>query len=71
MQFKFQKKCGSVIKPGPLSAGGLVYSGPASEAVAYFERQGFTCPPNYNPAEFLADLISVDQSSPEARKETR
>jgi hypothetical protein len=54
-----------------LHEGGLVYSGSSSEAVSYFESQGFTCPPNYNPAEFLADLISVDQSSPEAGKATR
>ena len=48
-----------------LSEGGLVYGGPAAEAVGYVRDQGFQCPPNYNPAEFLADLISVDHSSPE------
>ena len=54
-----------------ISEGGLVYSGPASEAVSYFQDQGHKCPPNYNPAEFLADLISVDQSTSEASKQSR
>ena len=49
-----------------LAEGALVYGGPAVEAVGHFRDQGFQCPPNYNPAEFLADLISVDHSSPEA-----
>lgn len=54
-----------------LSDGAAVYSGPASEAVGYFKEQGFTCPPNYNPAEFLADLISVDNSTHEAEAESQ
>ena len=49
-----------------LAEGALVYGGPAAEAVGYFRDQGFQCPPNYNPAEFLADLISLDHSSSEA-----
>ena len=54
-----------------LSEGGLVYSGPASQAVSHFEKEGHECPPNYNPAEFLADLISVDQSTSEASKASK
>lgn len=54
-----------------VSEGGLIYSGEASKAVSYFEEQGHPCPPNYNPAEYLADLISVDQSTPEANKESK
>ena len=54
-----------------VSEGGLVYSGPAAQAVSHFEDQGHECPPNYNPAEFLADLISVDQSTPEASKTSK
>lgn len=53
-----------------LSEGGVVYNGPADKAVQFFEDQGFKCPPNYNPAEFLADLISVDVSSPEKQEES-
>ena len=49
-----------------LSEGRVVYAGPASDAVAYFEAAGFACPPRTNPAEFLADLVAVDHSSPDA-----
>ena len=54
-----------------LSEGRMLYSGAASEALAYFEDLGHKCPQHYNPAEFLADLISVDASTPEAQQETR
>lgn len=53
-----------------LSEGGVVYNGPADKAVDFFEDAGHKCPPNYNPAEFLADLISVDVSSPERQQQT-
>lgn len=54
-----------------LSEGRMLYSGPASQALSYFEELGHHCPQHYNPAEFLADLISVDASSPEAQQKTR
>ncbi|KAJ1402916.1 P-loop containing nucleoside triphosphate hydrolase [Sesbania bispinosa] len=47
-----------------LTEGSLVYAGPArDEALAYFSRFGYNCPDHVNPAEFLADLISIDYSS--------
>ncbi|KAL1568548.1 ABC transporter G member 7 [Salvia divinorum] len=47
--------------------GSLVYAGPARDgALAYFSKFGFICPDHVNPAEFLADLISVDYSSAES-----
>lgn len=50
-----------------LTEGALVYAGPArDEPLAYFSRFGYTCPDHVNPAEFLADLISVDYSSAES-----
>ncbi|KAK9226670.1 hypothetical protein WN943_011718 [Citrus x changshan-huyou] len=50
-----------------LTEGKLVYAGPArDEPLAYFSRFGYTCPDHVNPAEFLADLISVDYSSAES-----
>ncbi|XP_052186008.1 ABC transporter G family member 7 isoform X2 [Diospyros lotus] len=50
-----------------LAEGGLVYAGPAhDEPLAYFSRFGYHCPDHVNPAEFLADLISVDYSSAES-----
>ena len=48
-----------------------MYAGPAAGAVDYFAERGHPCPDRYNPAEFLADLISVDTSSPEAEQKTR
>ncbi|KAK9823842.1 hypothetical protein WJX72_005871 [[Myrmecia] bisecta] len=54
-----------------LSEGGLVYSGPAADALDYFASLGHKCPSHYNPAEFLADLISIDYSSPESEASTR
>ena len=50
--------------------GRLVYGGEAEQALAHFEAHGHECPPHYNPAEFLADLISKDQSSEDAAAES-
>ncbi|KAK6122329.1 hypothetical protein DH2020_043949 [Rehmannia glutinosa] len=50
-----------------LTEGSLVYAGPArDESLAYFSKFGYICPDHENPAEFLADLISVDYSSTES-----
>lgn len=50
-----------------LTEGKLVYAGPArDEPLAYFSRFGYICPDHVNPAEFLADLISVDYTSAES-----
>ncbi|KAF7827702.1 ABC transporter G family member 7 [Senna tora] len=47
-----------------LTEGSLVYAGPAhNEPLAYFSEFGYHCPDHVNPAEFLADLISIDYSS--------
>lgn len=50
-----------------LTEGALVYAGPAQEKpLNYFANFGYVCPDHVNPAEFLADLISVDYSSTES-----
>ncbi|XP_044493897.1 ABC transporter G family member 7 isoform X2 [Mangifera indica] len=50
-----------------LTEGVLVYAGPArDEPLAYFSKFGYRCPDHVNPAEFLADLISIDYSSSES-----
>ncbi|XP_062170767.1 ABC transporter G family member 7 isoform X2 [Alnus glutinosa] len=50
-----------------LTEGVLVYAGPArEEPLAYFSEFGYHCPDHVNPAEFLADLISIDYSSAES-----
>lgn len=47
-----------------LTEGSLVYAGLArDEPLVYFAKLGYQCPDHVNPAEFLADLISVDYSS--------
>ncbi|KAL9273306.1 ABC transporter G family member 7-like protein [Drosera capensis] len=47
-----------------LSKGSPVYAGPAKdEPLIYFAKFGYLCPDHVNPAEFLADLISVDYTS--------
>jgi len=50
--------------------GRLVYHGSRKGAVEYFARQGFPCPANTNPAEHLIDLVSVDNTSPETRRQS-
>ncbi|KAA8532599.1 hypothetical protein F0562_032585 [Nyssa sinensis] len=50
-----------------LIEGALVYAGPAhDEPLTYFSKFGYICPDHVNPAEFLADLISIDYSSAES-----
>eukprot|EP00252_Welwitschia_mirabilis_P025448 TRINITY_DN793_c0_g1_i1.p1 TRINITY_DN793_c0_g1~~TRINITY_DN793_c0_g1_i1.p1 ORF type:complete len:686 (-),score=108.11 TRINITY_DN793_c0_g1_i1:381-2438(-) len=49
-----------------LSQGAVVYAGPAGEEpLTYFSQCGFICQDHVNPAEFFADLISIDYSSSE------
>lgn len=47
------------------------FAGAASQALPHFEGQGHACPEHFNPADFLADLVSVDNSSEEAESTTR
>ncbi|KAL3336846.1 hypothetical protein AABB24_029495 [Solanum stoloniferum] len=50
-----------------LAGGSLIYAGLArDEVLAYFSKFGYICPDHVNPAEFLADLISIDYSSRES-----
>ncbi|KAH8496066.1 hypothetical protein H0E87_019021 [Populus deltoides] len=50
-----------------LAAGALVYAGSARDVpLTYFSKFGYRCPDHVNPAEFLADLISIDYSSAES-----
>ena len=48
-----------------------MYSGPAKGALQHFAELGHACPPHFNPAEWLADLVAIDHSSPEAEGATR
>ena len=42
-----------------LTKGMLVYFGPATKAVEYFSEQGYECPENGNPADFIVDVTTV------------
>ena len=41
-----------------LKSGDIVYSGKAAEAITFFEKTGFPCPPRTNPADHLLDVIT-------------
>jgi len=45
-----------------LARGETIYNGPANRAVQYFADQGHPCPPLYNPADFMLDLVSINSS---------
>ncbi len=54
-----------------MSDGQTLFFGPTSEAVAYFKQAGWRCPPLWNAADFLLDLIATDYRTAEAEKETK
>lgn len=45
-----------------LSDGRSIYHGEAEHALPYFEAMGYTCPLHFNPAEFMLDLVSIDNA---------
>jgi len=53
-----------------LAAGHPVYAGPTGGVVQYFEGHGHLLPPQFNPADFLIDLVSVDQRDPQEQTRT-
>jgi len=54
-----------------LSEGRVMYFGAASRMVQYFSELGHIMPENYNPADFVLDLVSVDQRSTTAEAATK
>ncbi|RLN15209.1 hypothetical protein BBJ28_00022393, partial [Nothophytophthora sp. Chile5] len=38
--------------------GHMVYHGPRTEILSYFQERGFTCPPRVDPADFLIEVTS-------------
>ncbi|ODQ65475.1 ATP-dependent ABC transporter [Nadsonia fulvescens var. elongata DSM 6958] len=48
-----------------LTRGQSVYSGPVRNSVSHFERLGFKTPEKVNPADYLIDISSVDNRSPQ------
>lgn len=53
-----------------LAAGKPIYAGSAENAAEYLDGLGFKMPPKFNPADFLIDLVSIDQRDPEAQERT-
>ncbi|KAL6362933.1 hypothetical protein LRP88_02333 [Fusarium phalaenopsidis] len=53
-----------------LAIGGLVFSGPVSQALPWFETNGFHKPPFTNPADFIIDISSIDYRSPQLEEES-
>jgi ABC-type multidrug transport system ATPase subunit len=51
-----------------LTQGVAAYAGPAQDCVPYFATLGHEIPPFVNPAEFVIDLVSIDNRSPEAEE---
>lgn len=47
------------------------YFGAAATAVDYFTQAGFSCPPQFNPGDYLIDVTSMDYRSPTAEATTR
>jgi ATP-binding cassette subfamily G (WHITE) protein 2 len=48
-----------------------MFSGPAHEALPFFQRCGFSSPPHTNPSDFYLDVISVSLRSDEAEAASR
>lgn len=49
-----------------LTRGSPAYAGKAEECLPYFAKLGYEMPPFTNPAEYLIDVVSVDNRSAEA-----
>ncbi|XP_058444348.1 protein scarlet [Malaya genurostris] len=42
-----------------LADGRVAYAGKPNDALVFFEQQGYSCPSNYNPAEFLIGVLAT------------
>lgn len=51
-----------------LSEGKTIFFGQNSEALDFFSKQGFSCPKNFNPAEFYLNVLSNSLSTDIKRK---
>ena len=55
-----------------LAPGGRVaYTGPTAGGVVQVSKCGFPCPPQFNPAEWLVDLVSIDTTAAQREAETQ
>lgn len=49
----------------------VIYHGERKGVIEYFSRIGFECPTNTNPAEYVIDLVSLDQSTRSSLDESK
>ncbi|KAJ7151563.1 P-loop containing nucleoside triphosphate hydrolase protein [Mycena filopes] len=54
-----------------LSKGDVVYSGRGSDSLAWFEERGCELRKETNPLDFLVDVTSIDNRSPDREEESR
>jgi len=54
-----------------LTRGRPAYAGSAKHCLSHFAKLGYDMPPFTNPAEYLIDLVSVDNRSDEAERATK
>ncbi|KJE96047.1 hypothetical protein CAOG_06421 [Capsaspora owczarzaki ATCC 30864] len=54
-----------------LSQGAPVFYGPALDAVSYFSKLGYECPPLTNCSDFFLDIVTVDTRNTEAEEASR
>ncbi|GAA5939117.1 uncharacterized protein JCM15063_004431 [Sporobolomyces koalae] len=51
-----------------VKGGRTAYSGPTKDLLETFEQAGEVCPANFNPADFILDVVSVDYRTKEAEE---
>ena len=51
-----------------LSEGKTIFNGPYIDVLNYFQTMDFHCPVNYNPMDFIIDLVSLNYNNEEALK---
>ncbi|KAF9564209.1 hypothetical protein EC968_004603 [Mortierella alpina] len=54
-----------------MTGGRLAYAGKASDAIAYFERAGYTPPEQTSVPDFIIDSVSISHRSPELEATSR
>jgi len=54
-----------------LASGSPIFAGTTEDATSYFEKLGHKMPPNFNPADFFIDLVSIDQRDEKDMKRTK
>lgn len=52
-----------------LCDGHVMYHGPASNAVSYFDSKGFTCPSLSNPADYFMELLHIENLDNKSQEE--